>query len=331
MDEENEIFITSRSRAPSIINVKSENVRVFVQLPDLIQEAAVSTEFSSPNLRIKRVHNNRVIGPYFMKQPMFYVASRTDSGIDLPDLDVKDEKILAKYGLDLTANFADIKAYGAEAFFQKKNASNGSNYSLCACATGYIWISVRTLYESTNRKEFSDVEVQIGTFALKAKAITTMEIPLQYMYSGRDDPLDGQLALLCSIVLGKYLRLRMIGKQYESAAETAIKESRRQLSPLRIVDPGRFGDFESFLTQICENAPLPPTSDVSLISRSMITGRWKIWRERSILRRRYFLPHRVVQCFRQSQHDSIDLLSGCFQALTPEKSNSRPPIITPLT
>jgi len=44
MDEENEIFITSRSRAPSIINVKSENVRVFVQLPDLIQEAAVSTE-----------------------------------------------------------------------------------------------------------------------------------------------------------------------------------------------------------------------------------------------------------------------------------------------
>ena len=255
-----------------------------------------------------------------MKQPMFYVASRTDSGIDLPDLDVKDEKILAKYGLDLTANFADIKAYGAEAFFQKKNISNGSNYSLCACTTGYIWISVRTLYESTDPEEFSDVEVQIGTYALKAKAITTMEIPLQYNYSGRDDPLDGQLALLCSTVLGKYLRLRMMGQQYEDAAETAITESRKELSPLRIVDPGRFGNFELLLRQVCQSAPLPPTSDVSLISRSMITGRWQIWRERSILRRRYFLPRRVVQCFRRPRHDSIDLLSGCFKALSPEKS-----------
>lgn len=44
MNEENEIFVTSRSRAPSIIDVKSENDRVFAQLPDLIQEAAVSTE-----------------------------------------------------------------------------------------------------------------------------------------------------------------------------------------------------------------------------------------------------------------------------------------------
>jgi len=255
-----------------------------------------------------------------MKQPMFYVASRTDSGIDLPDLNVTDEKILAKYGLDLTANFADIKAYGAEAFFQKKNPSNGSSYSLCACATGYIWVSVRTLYESTDPEEFSDVEVQIGTYALKAKAITTMEIPLQYKYSGRDDPLDGQLALLCSTVLGKYLRLRMMGQQYEDAAETAITQSRKELSPLRIVDPGRFGNFELLLRQICSNAPLPPTSDVSLISRSMITVRWQLWRDRSILRRRYFLPRRVVQCFRRPRHDSIDLLSGCYKTLTPEKS-----------
>jgi hypothetical protein len=275
---------------------------------------------SSPNLRIKRVQSIRVIEPYFMKQPMFYVASRTDSGIDLPDLSVTDEKVLAKYGLDLTANFADIKAYGAKAFFQKKNLSNGSNYSLCACATGYIWISVRTLHEATDPRDFSDVEVQIGTYALKAKAITTVEIPLQYKFLGRYDPLDGQLALICSNVLGTYLRLRMMGQQYEYATETVINQSRKELWPLREIDPNRFGNFELLLRQVCQNAPLPPTSDVSLISRSMITRRWQIWRERSILRRRYLLPRRVVQCFRRPRHDSIDLLSGCFKALTPEKS-----------
>jgi hypothetical protein len=253
-----------------------------------------------------------------MTQPMFYITSRTDSGIGMPDLNVTDEKILSKYGMDLTANFADIKAHGAKAFFQKENLSTGSKYSLCACATGYIWVSVRTLFESSDSEAFSDVEVQIGTYALKAKAITTMEIPLQYKYSGRDDPLDGQLALLCSTVLGKYLRLRIIGQQYEDAAETAISESRKELSPLRIVDPGKFGNFDLLLRQVCTNAPLPPTSVVSLISRSMITGRWQTWRERSILRRRYFLPHRVIRCFRRSRHDSIDLLSGCFKALAPE-------------
>jgi len=39
-----EIYITSRSRTPSLIDVRSQNERVFAQLPDLIQEAAVSTE-----------------------------------------------------------------------------------------------------------------------------------------------------------------------------------------------------------------------------------------------------------------------------------------------
>ncbi|TVY80447.1 hypothetical protein LSUE1_G003569 [Lachnellula suecica] len=313
MSEENEVYVTSRNRTPSIIDVKSENERVFAQLPDLIQEAAVSAEFSSPNLRIKRAQNIRVIEPYFMTQPMFYITSRTDSGIDMPDLSVTDEKILAKYGLDLTANFAEIKTYGDKAFFQKKNLSTGSNY---------LFPLHITLFESSNPDVFSDVEVQIGTYALKAKAITTMEIPLQYKYSGRDDPLDGQLALLCSTVLGKYLRLRMMGQQYEFATETAIIQSRRELSPLRIVDPGRFGNLELLLRQVCTNAPLPPTSDVSLISRSMITGRWQVWRERSILRRRYFLPNRVIRCFSASRRDSIDLLSGCFKALAPEKKRS---------
>jgi hypothetical protein len=44
MSLENEICVTSRSRTPSLIDVTSQNERVFAQLPDLIQEAAVSTE-----------------------------------------------------------------------------------------------------------------------------------------------------------------------------------------------------------------------------------------------------------------------------------------------
>lgn len=255
-----------------------------------------------------------------MNQPIFYVVSRTDSGIHLPDLEVTDEKVLAKYGLDLTANFADIKVHGSKAFFQQSNMSNHSTYSLCTCATGYIWVSVRTTVAPTNLDEFSDLEVQIGTYALKAKAITTTEIPFKYKNFGGDNAWGGQLALLFSTILGKYLRLRMMGQQYEDAAETAVTQGPEELLPRIIFFPDRFGNFESLLRQICTNAPLPPTSDVSLISRSMITGRWHIWREQSILRRRYFLPHRVIQCFRTSQHDSIDLLSGCFKALAPEKS-----------
>ncbi len=266
------------------------------------------------------MQNAGTVDTNFMTQPMFFITTRTDSGIDLPDLNLTDEKLLGKYGSDLTANFADIRAYGPKTFFQKKNLSNGSNYSLCACATGYIWVYVSLKYAATNLEEFSDVEVQIGTFALKARAITTAEIPCRYKYSGRDDPLDGQLALLCSTVLAKYLRLRMIGQQYEEAAETAIKQSRQELSPHRIVDPGLFGNFDSLLREICTNAPMPPTSDVSLISRSMITRRWQLWRETSILRKRYFFPQRIIRCFKRTRHDSIDLISDCFKVLRPEKS-----------
>lgn len=253
---------------------------------------------------------------------MFFVRPRTDSGVDLPDLTVTDEKIIGKYGSDLTANFADIRAYGAKAFFQKENASNNTKYSLCICATGYIWVYVSP-FSAVFQDEvpFSDVQVQIGTFALKARAITTMEIPCRYQVPDLgDDPKDGQLALLCATVLAKYLRLRMIGKQYEEAAEFAIKESRKELSALRVVNPDRFDDLDALLRKVCTNAPLPPESVVSLISRSMITRRWQCWRETSILRRRYFLPQRIVRCFKTSQHDSIDLLSGCFNALAPQKS-----------
>jgi len=264
-------------------------------------------------LRISRVQNARTIDTNLMTQPMFFITTRTDSGIDLPDLDLTDEKLLGKYGSDLTANFADIRAYGSKAFFQKQNLSDGSYYSLCACATGYIWVNVSLTHAATRVGHFSDVEVQIGTYALKARAITTAEIPCQYKYSG-------QLALLCSTVLAKYLRLRMMGQQYEEAAETAIKQSRSELSALRIVNPGLFSNFDSLLHQVCTNAPLPPTSDVSLISRSMITRRWQLWGETSILRRRYFFPKRIIHCLRKSRHDSIDLLSDCFRVLRPEKS-----------
>ena len=43
-DEVNEIYITSRSRTPSVIEVTSQAQHVFTQLPDLIQEATLSTE-----------------------------------------------------------------------------------------------------------------------------------------------------------------------------------------------------------------------------------------------------------------------------------------------
>jgi hypothetical protein len=255
-----------------------------------------------------------------MTQPMFFITPRRDSGIAMPDLNITDEKFLLKYGSDLTANFADIKAHGAKAFFQKKNNSTDTTYSLCTCATGYIWVSVRFLYKASTNEEFSDLEIQIGTFALRGSAITTVEIPFQYRDSRRHNPLDGQLTCLCSTVIGKYLRLRMMGQQYEYATETAISESRRELSALRIVDPGRFGNFDLLLKELCNNSPMPPVSDISLISRSMITGRWKTWREGSILRRRYIVPKRVIRCFRPPKNDSIDLLSECFQALTTESN-----------
>lgn len=44
MNSDDELCITSRSRTPSVIDVTSQSQHVFTQLPDLIQEAALSTE-----------------------------------------------------------------------------------------------------------------------------------------------------------------------------------------------------------------------------------------------------------------------------------------------
>ncbi|EHL00824.1 hypothetical protein M7I_3215 [Glarea lozoyensis 74030] len=113
MDLDAEVFLTSRSRAPSIIDVTTQNDHVFAQLPDIIQEAAISTEFSSPNLVINRVHESHNVESKFMTKPQFFITRR-DSGISMPDLDIKDPKFLAKYGSDLSANFADIKTSGTQ-------------------------------------------------------------------------------------------------------------------------------------------------------------------------------------------------------------------------
>jgi hypothetical protein len=254
---------------------------------------------------------------------MFFVRNRTDSGVDLPDLTLTDEKIIEKYGPDLTANFADIKAHGSQAFFQKENTSNKTTYSLCVCATGYIWVYVAPIQPSVRKLPFLVYDIQIGTFALKARSITTSEIPCRYRHEGSSSE-DGNLALLCATVLAKYLRFRMIGRQFEEAIFFAIKESRKELSAFPAADPKNFDDMHFVLRRVCMNAPVPPESDVSLISRSMINRRWQCWRETSVLRRRYFLPRRIVRCFRTSRYDSIDLLSGRFNTLRSQKIPDAP-------
>ncbi|TAQ88161.1 hypothetical protein B7494_g3524 [Chlorociboria aeruginascens] len=310
---DDDCFVTSRSRTPSVIDVKSENGPVFSQLPDVIQEAIVSTEYSNPKYNVNRIQT------YDCRPHPVFRITRTDSGIDMVDINVTDEKFLAKFGSDLTANFADIRAYGSEAFFQKKNTSDGIDYALCSCATGYIWVYV---VPSPSIKFPFDVDavamdIQIGTFALQARAITTVQLSAIY-------PMDNphQLARICSTVLGKYLRCRIMGCQYESAAEMAITQSWAGFDEKEM---GRSEDLDAVLRELCSEAPMPPISDVSLISRSMITRRWDCWMATKTLRRRYFFPKRLVQCFKKSQHDSMDLLSGCFKALAAE--NKKAPIL----
>jgi hypothetical protein len=248
---------------------------------------------------------------------MFYIAPTNDSGINMIDITITDEKVLGKFGADLTANFADIRAYGADAFYQRENLSDGAKFSLCACATGYIWayVPLRSIVVG----EFSRINIQIGTFALKTRAITIVEIPCLFKYSISYDLLNGQLALLCSTVLAKYLRLRMIGRQYEDAVESAIRQTRKELSPLHVVDPGRFHNLDATLREVCSNAPMPPISDVSLISRSMITRRWEGWMQTENLRKRYFLPRRILRWFSRSRRDSIDLFRSWLDDLGPER------------
>jgi hypothetical protein len=264
-------------------------------------------------LRINRVHNAQIIDVEYLTQPMFYIPPTNDSKIHMVDITVTDEKVLGKFGADLTANFADIRAYGADAFFQRENISDGAKFSLCACATGYIWVYVPL--ESVVVDEFSLIKIQIGTFALKTRAITIVEIPCLFKYGISYEILNGQLALLCSTVLAKYLRLRMIGQQYEDAVESAIRQTRKELSPLHVVDPGRFSNLDAMLQEVCSNAPMPPTSDVSLISRSMITRRWEGLMETEDLRKRFSLPRRILRCFKRSRSDSVELFRESFNAL----------------
>jgi hypothetical protein len=252
---------------------------------------------------------------------MFYISPTNDSKIDMIDITVTDEKVIRKFGADLTANFADIRAYGADAFFQRKNLSDGAKFSICACATGYIWVYVP--FQSVVVNEFSRIKIQIGTFALKTRAITIFEIPCLFKYCISHDILNGQLALLCSTVLAKYLRLRMIGQQYEDAVESAIRQTRRELSPLHVVDPGRFSNLDATLREVCSNAPMPPTSDVSLISRSMITRRWEGWMATEDMKKRFFWPRRILRCFKRSRSDSIEFFRGSLNPLQSTQVNGK--------
>lgn len=240
-----------------------------------------------------------------MTTPVFTVSSRTDSGVEMPDLQLRDEKLFRKFGHDLTANYADIRIHGSKAFFQKTNSSDSVVYSLCACTTGYIWVYVTLKYLATYPRELSDIEVQIGTFALAAKAITTAEVPCRFKLSSKqsdkgkvsteNDLRNGNLALLCSTLIAKYLSLRISGRQFEEATEMAIFETKRAMIGYTVIHPWRYGDFNVFLKNVCANAPLLmlPISDVSIISRGMIITRWRVWREGKVLTGKFRLVGRL--------------------------------------
>ena len=227
----------------------------------------------------------------------------------MPNLHLTDEKLISKYGSDLTANFADIKMHGAKAFFSKVNDSTGDKYALCACATGYIWIRVLLRYQPKFPREWSDIEVQIGTFALQTRAITTASIPCRYRITKETDIDDGNLATFCATVMAKYLQTRMLGSQYEHAAEVAIVEGKAELAYLQVVDPGKYGDLRSLLLQICANAPLPPTSDVSLISRRMIRRRWEPWTGKAS-KIRWIWPRSAFRYVVGGRSDAVGLVSA---------------------
>lgn len=156
----------------------------------------------------------------------------------MPDISVTDTQILSKFGSELTANFADIKAHGSASFSQKEHMSDGGVCSLCACATGYIWvyispISIAGELEAADEGwgDFSRLEIQAGTPALRKRAITTAEIQCYYRTGKLRTDMNGDLALLCSTVLARY---RMMGYQYEYATETSIVQTRKKLAHLRV-------------------------------------------------------------------------------------------------
>ena len=199
--------------------------------------------------------------------------------------------------------------HGAKAFFSKKNDSTGDYYALCACATGYIWIRVLLRYQPKFPREWSDIEIQIGTFALQTRAITTASIPCRYRITKEGDIDDGKLAIFCATIMAKYLRLRMFGSQYEEAAEVSIKEGRTELAACQVVDPAKYGDMRTLLLQTCANAPMPPISDVSIISRNMIRRRWEPWNGKST-RIKWIWPKSMVRFIVGKNDDPVGLLSA---------------------
>jgi hypothetical protein len=277
--------------------------------------------------------------PQILDEPKFLVTSRVDSAVDLPDLDETDEARLRKYGTDLTANFAEIRLHGAEAFFQKTNESTGKKYWLCACATGYIWVNILQSKPLRNGHE-REVDIQIGTFALKTRAISTTKLACNYNKWGNSIYKDEYLAALVSSIMAKYIRFRIMGYQYEEAADLATPRTRSEMvQGLTRGESSRLLSTSvdevlvlnhTLLRNICLKAPLPPVGDVSMISRSMITKRWRRWSEHSVLRNKSQLAYQSLKCLQSSQGNSLHLLSGRFDTLEKFESLKSPTTSPPV-
>jgi len=164
------------------------------------------------------------------------------------------------------------------------------------------------------------VEIHIGVLALKSRRLITTKVPLQQekMYEHGLSP--GQLTVLISGVMADYIRLRIRGYQYEEAAETAIDKHHGEISPTS--NHRGTGSIRLMLKDVCMGSPLPPVSNVSLISRSMIMKRWETWTAHAVLRRRLPVRSRMLRSLRNGQINSIHLLSGTFDALSLNKKST---------
>lgn len=261
----------------------------FAQLPAIISQAIISSQggtiddgdehtFQKGGATLLQQTPQRVCPHSFASQ-----SSSGSEGTTPPntrEASTKDPRLRRysqKYGPELTANFLDIKQHGSKAFFRTKDPIDGDKYSLCSCATGYIWARILPQLDGNSADPWISLEMQIGTYALSTMALTLSSIPFQYKMTYDDDIIDGKLSLLCTTVLAEYFRLRVAGLQFEDAAEKAVKEARKELSAFRVVDPGKYIDFQGLLLEICRSAHAPPVSSVSEISRGMILKPWRPW------------------------------------------------------
>jgi len=191
--------------------------------------------------------------------------------------------------------------------------------------------------------------VQIGTFALRTRAITTVEIPYSYKApassSSERKYVSGALTRLFATLLANYLHLRLKGYQYEAATETAISLTLNSFPPfLRpLIQEELFRNLKGTMREVCRNAPMPPESAVSLISRGMVVRRWESWGTEGVVGKRVWWGGKMKKCWRvvrggkgkergskreKDRWDGLGLLSGFGDALQrgeerTEKGNSK--------